>query len=201
MQETAASGSTPQDRREAILMAALDCFNRQGIEASSIGGIGRLAGASVGSIYHHFGSKEGIAIALLAEGLRRHLRQLESRLRKPGTARHGVRSVVRSLVDWVAANPAWAGYIYNVSSTRLMQAGRDQLKEVNDEYARVMERYFAPHFKSGAIRKLPKDCLPSLMLGPVHDYARRWLNGQVDSGISEHAELFAAAAWNNLRAH
>ncbi|HWY25901.1 MAG TPA: TetR/AcrR family transcriptional regulator, partial [Nevskia sp.] len=198
--KTRAGGSGPQDRREAILMAALDCFNRHGIEASSIGEIGRLAGASVGSIYHHFSSKEGIAIALLAEGLRNHVRQLEARLRKPGAAQQGVRTVVRCLIDWVAANPEWAGYIYNVSSTRLMQAGQAQLQEVNDYYAAVMDAYFGPHLKAGAFRKLPKDCLPSLMLGPVHDYARRWLNGQVSSNIVEHAEVFAAAAWNNLRA-
>ncbi|MDR3416136.1 MAG: TetR/AcrR family transcriptional regulator [Nevskia sp.] len=189
----------PVDRRSAILMTALQCFNQNGIEATPIDEIGRRAGASVGSIYYHFSSKEGIAIALLAEGLRGNLLQLEKRLRKAGTAQQGVRIVVESLIDWISANPEWARFIYTVSSSRLAQTGRAQLQEVNDHYAKVVGDFFGPHFKAGTLRRLPPDCVPSLVLGPVHDYARRWLNGQVSSDITEHAGLFASAAWNAVR--
>jgi len=189
----------PIDRRSAILMTALQCFNQNGIEATPIDEIGRRAGASVGSIYHHFSSKEGIAIALLAEGLRSNLRQLEKRLRGVKTAQQGVRTVVVSLIDWISANPEWARFIYTVSSSRLAQTGRAQLQEVNDHYARIVGEFFGPHFEAGAFRRLPPDCLPSLVLGSVHDYARRWLNGQVGSDITEHTELFASAAWNAVR--
>lgn len=187
------------DRRSAILMSALECYNESGIEAAAIGEIGRRAGASIGSIYHHFSSKEGLAIALLAEGMRRNAQQLEKRLRKAGTARQGVKAVVESLIDWVCDNPEWARYIYTVSSSRLMQVGRTQLQEVNDYHAKVIGDFFAPHFKAGTFRRLPEECIASLVLGPAHDYARRWLNGQVRSGIREHTEFFANAAWDAVR--
>jgi AcrR family transcriptional regulator len=187
------------DRRSAILMAALQCFNENGIEASPIDEIGRRAGASIGSIYHHFSSKEGIAIALLAEGMRSNAQQLEKRLRKVNTAQQGIKTVVASLIDWIAANPEWARFIYTVSSSRLAQAGRAQLQEVNDYHAKVVGEFFNPHVQAGAFRRLPQDCLPSLILGPVHDYARRWLNGQVSSSITEHVNLFANAAWSAVR--
>lgn len=187
------------DRRSAILMAALQCFNENGIEASPIDEIGRRAGASIGSIYHHFSSKEGIAIALLAEGMRSNAQQLEKRLRKVNTAQQGIKTVVASLIDWIAANPEWARFIYTVSSSRLAQAGRAQLQEVNDYHAKVIGEFFNPHVQAGAFRRLPQDCLPSLILGPVHDYARRWLNGQVSSRITEHVDLFANAAWSAVR--
>jgi AcrR family transcriptional regulator len=190
---------TPPDRRTAILMAALECFNQNGIEATPIDEIGRRAGASTGSLYHHFPGKEGIAIALLAEGMRRNAQQLEQRLREAATARQGVRTVVESLIDWISRNPEWARYIYTVSSSRLMQVGQPQLQEVNDYHARVVDSFFAPHTRAGAFRRLPPECIPSLLLGPVHDYARRWLNGQVATGIAEHAEFFANAAWEAVR--
>jgi AcrR family transcriptional regulator len=186
------------DRRSAILMAALQCFNENGIEASPIDEIGRRAGASIGSIYHHFSSKEGIAIALLAEGMRSNAQQLEKRLRKVNTAQQGIKTVVASLIDWIAANPEWARFIYTVSSSRLAQTGRAQLQEVNDYHAKVVGEFFNPHIQAGAFRRLPQDCVSSLILGPVHDYARRWLNGQASS-ITEHVDLFANAAWNAVR--
>ena len=187
------------DRRRTILMSALHCFNESGIEATSIDDIGRHSGASVGSIYHHFSNKEGIAIALLAEGLLANSRQLEQRLSAVKTAAQGVKTMVSSLIEWVSANPEWARYIYTVSSSRLMQMEHPLLRDANDFHTRMVNAYFEPHFKAGAFRRLPQECLPSLILGPVHDYARRWLNGQVSGPIADHTSLFANAAWGLVR--
>ena len=48
-------------RQEAILDAALKLFNRHGYAATSIDDLRKASRASVGSIYHHFGGKEGVA--------------------------------------------------------------------------------------------------------------------------------------------
>ena len=58
------------DRRQAILDAALQAFTESGTTAATVDDVRRLSGASVGSIYHHFGDKEGLAAALYVEGLR-----------------------------------------------------------------------------------------------------------------------------------
>lgn len=199
MKSARQSAEGPVDRRAAILAAALACFNEKGVEATGIGEICARAGASVGSVYHHFGSKEGIAVALLAEGLRANTRQLASRLEDVRTARTAVRTLVLSLLDWVGANPEWARYIYNVRHGSLGQAAGDALAEVNREYGALIDRCFGPHFASGAFRRLPKETLPSLVIGPAHDYARRWLNGGVPGGLTDQAEVFASAAWDVVR--
>jgi AcrR family transcriptional regulator len=64
--------SSPRnDRRRAdILAAALECFTRSGYEATRIEDIRSRSGASIGSIYHHFGSKERIAAVLHVEAIR-----------------------------------------------------------------------------------------------------------------------------------
>src|SRR5690242_9380548 len=93
-----------KDRRGSILAAALQCFNENGIEASAIADICERAGASVGSVYHHFGSKENIATALLAEGLYSNAKQLEQSLRQARGARQGILIVVESLIQWIVAH-------------------------------------------------------------------------------------------------
>lgn len=186
------------DCRQRVLSAALQCFNERGVEATSISDICAHADASVGSVYHHFGCKEGIVKALLAEGLRSNMQHLESNLVGARGAREGVCAVVHSLIEWVTAHPDWARFIYanlgqsNVSAT-------PQVAAVSAEYAQLIGIYFAPHLKEGAFRRLPEACWAPLVLGPVHDYARRWLNGQVKTDIAAHTELFADAAWNTVR--
>jgi AcrR family transcriptional regulator len=56
------------DVRERVLAAALHLFTKQGYFNTSVPDIVRASGCSTGSIYHHFGDKEGIAKALF-EGL------------------------------------------------------------------------------------------------------------------------------------
>lgn len=192
-------GGKATDRRGAILAAALRCFNENGIEGAAIGEICRRSGASIGSVYHHFGSKEGIAAALLAEGLHRNARQLEQRLRRARGARQGVRTLVESLAQWVVANPEWARFIYTITSSRLAQRSSASLQAVNAFYAKTIDDYFKVHVDAGAFRRLPKDCFASLVIGPVHDYARRWLNRQVSSPPTAHIDEFASAAWNSVR--
>jgi len=70
---------------------------------------------------------------------------------------------------------------------------------VHAYHARVIDEFFGPHIRAGAFRALPEETLPSLVLGPVHDYARRWLNGQVETPLDEHAKLFTDVAWKALR--
>jgi AcrR family transcriptional regulator len=59
-------GRTAQTQR-ALLDAARDVFTRQGFAEASIADVVDRAGSSVGSLYHHFGGKSELFIALWQE--------------------------------------------------------------------------------------------------------------------------------------
>src|ERR1700728_2580863 len=59
-------GRTAQTQR-ALLNAARDVFTRQGFAEASIAEIVERAGSSVGSLYHHFGGKSELFLALWQE--------------------------------------------------------------------------------------------------------------------------------------
>jgi len=59
-------GRTAQTQR-ALLDAARDVFGRQGFAEASIAEVVERAGSSVGSLYHHFGGKSELFIALWQE--------------------------------------------------------------------------------------------------------------------------------------
>ena len=79
-------GSTPKTRR-ALLEAARQVFTEQGYAQTSIADVVERASSSVGSLYHHFGGKSELFLALWHEHQRTHeeaASKAVARLRKAG---------------------------------------------------------------------------------------------------------------------
>lgn len=182
--------------RDRLLTAALEAFNAQGVAKASIHAICARAQVSIGSAYHHFGNKQGLADAVFAAGLQANLDALQQRLAGGGSAKQRVKALVASLIDWIEANPDWARYIYRADDN---VAAADAVTAVNAQYAALLQDHFGPLLHAGELRQLPDALYASLVLGPVHDYARRWLAGQVAEPPSTHVKVFKAAAWRAVR--
>lgn len=56
------------DKKEKILIAALELFANEGFSSTSTSKIAKKAGVSEGLIFRHFGNKEGLLQAILEEG-------------------------------------------------------------------------------------------------------------------------------------
>ena len=182
------------------MMAALHCFNEQGVEATAMAAICQRAGASVGSIYHHFGSKEGIVQALLVEGLANHAERLKSEIGHCKGAQDGVNLIITTLLDWIADNPDWAQFIYSVSREGLKSMGGERLKTVTRDYLETLEEFFVRQEDGAILDNVPRECLVALLVGPVHHFAKRWLQGSREKSIREYKALFCRADWQSLNA-
>ena len=77
---TSSSADAPTDRRQDILNAALACAAEGGVDAVTIDGVRARCGASVGSIYHHFGNRDGIVAALFFEIYHDQSRSVQAQL-------------------------------------------------------------------------------------------------------------------------
>ncbi len=77
MTEATGGGAT---RSEEIMRGAAKAFGDRGFAATSMREISQATGASVGSIYHHFGSKDGLLEAMMTGNFRRVRASLEERL-------------------------------------------------------------------------------------------------------------------------
>jgi AcrR family transcriptional regulator len=76
-----------QDARERLLRAAVDIFDRKGYASASVREIVERAGITKPVLYYHFGSKEGILVAILEEGARQFQAAIAAAAAGPGTAR------------------------------------------------------------------------------------------------------------------
>lgn len=66
------------ERRRAIVAAATEHFAREGYRGTGIAAIAKAAGITTGGVLHHFGSKEGLLVAVLQQRDREAVARFEA---------------------------------------------------------------------------------------------------------------------------
>jgi AcrR family transcriptional regulator len=185
-------------RKESVLQAALDCFTEHGIEHTTIHQIQVSANCSIGSLYHHFGSKEGIAEELFLAGIEALNRAMLERIHAASDAEQSVHAVVDAYCEWSTENRDMARYLHS-RDIDFSEAARKRLREIHHRYITDVYSWFAPFVEQGKMRLLPLETYVPLISGPIQEYVRRWLSGHHPNGPEEVKALFAEAAWNAVK--
>lgn len=189
-----------RSRRDAILAAALDAFLEHGVADAPIEEICARAGASVGSAYHHFGDKRGMAGAVYAAALADYQAAFLAALRAhPDDAEAAVRAAVRAHLAWcLRERPDLARFLlFHGDAAR--GAAPDALEHGNREFFAEVLRWWRPHVRYGAMRELDLDLAHALWLGPAQEYCRLRLAGRTAVPPGRAGPALAEAAWQSLR--
>ena len=189
--------ASPKRQRE-IIEAALACFTEKGFQATSIADICKKAGASTGSVYHHFKSKGRLAAAIYLEGIRDYQSGMVDMLSGLESARKGIFAIVRYHLVWVKQNPEWARFLFQKRHAEYMDDTEDEMKRLNALFARAMADWFQTHIQAGKIRSLPRDLLIALLLGPCQEYSRQYISGHAATDVTVAAEIIGAGTWAAL---
>jgi AcrR family transcriptional regulator len=187
------------ERQEAILSAALECFTERGFAATTVEEIRRRSGASIGSIYHHFGGKEGLAAELYVEGLRGYQAGLQDALERKPDAEASIRALVRHHVRWVERNPRLAKFLMGRRESELRLATEARVRELNRAFFPRVGAWMERHMRSGEMRSLPPDLWEPLLLGPSQEFGRLWLAGRTRISLRRAERELAEATWNAVR--
>ncbi len=185
-------------RKRLIIEAALSCFTEMGLERTNMEDIRTRSGASTGSIYHHFKSKEQLAAEVYLEGIRRYQEGFLPELEESTDAREGIRSVVRYHLGWVEDHPDWARFLFQQRRAEFMAAMEDEFSRINADFFGRASRWFGAHIKAGAVRQLPADLYIALVLGPCQEYTRIYLSGRSRARPDEIADELAGAIWRAI---
>jgi AcrR family transcriptional regulator len=187
-------------RREAILEAARQCFEEHGYATTTIELIGARSGASNGSIYHHFGSKDGILAALYIGALASYQEELLALLREhAGDAEAGIRGAVVHHLEWVDAHPHETRTLFEHRQTLEHTPRADELRDRNRPFVTEVRAWVRGHIEAGAIRDLGPAAM-AVWLGPAQLVARDWIAGRLRGRPTELAPPLAEAAWRSFRA-
>jgi AcrR family transcriptional regulator len=186
-------------RRETILAAALRLFTKRGYSDTSIDDLRKASGASVGSIYHHFGGKAGVAAALYAESLRGYQQGVLELIRQEPKPRDGVEGIVRHHLQWIAHHPDEARFLFGTRAPEVLLASRKELRAMNRTFFKEVFGWLAEQGDAGRIRKVRRNLYFPLVIGPSQELARQWLEGLVEEPLEDAADVLAEAAWNALK--
>jgi AcrR family transcriptional regulator len=189
-----------ETRRDAILNAALDCFLLHGVAGTTIDDLRSASGASVGCIYHHFGSKEQLAAALYVQILASYHDAFLASLKTSRSARGGVEGAVRHHLRWVAARPSHAKYLFHCREPEVVSESNRAARLLNASFYAEAGGWLADHVRNGHIRPLAPELYHALWMGPSLEYTRQWLAGssRPRDQLTGERQL-AEAAWNALR--
>jgi AcrR family transcriptional regulator len=171
------------ERRQAILDVALELFLDEEQDAT-IEEICRRSGASNGSVYHHFGSKDGIAAELTARFLADYQEGFVAALEEGG-----VRAAVAHHLRWVTAHPDQARFLLRFGT------GGERVAAQNRAFYAEVESWVARH----DLRELPLDVRAAILIGPAQEVSRAWLDGRSKTRPDEAADALGEAAWRALK--
>lgn len=192
-------GARAQLKRR-MLAGALTCFNEHGIEPTTIEMILARSEASVGNLYHHFGSKDGLVAALFFCALQDQGALLDQELAKAHTLQQGVAAMVYSYVDWVSAQPELARFMFQARSAVSKGPHAPELQQRNRQRAKELMAWMTDSSREGRIKAWPMELMVSIIVGSAENYCRAWLSGRVKAAPSQYRDMLAEAAWLAIKA-
>jgi AcrR family transcriptional regulator len=95
----------PEATRRQILTAARACFSAQGYSATTTRMIAEAAGVAPAAVYHHFGRKQDVMIAVHEDVSVRSQARIRERTTAATTAREMVEGVLDVIVDFMEEEP------------------------------------------------------------------------------------------------
>jgi len=177
---------------------ALSYFSDVGVERTNVDKILKGAQCSVGSLYHHFGNKEGIAEALFIDGVNQFNTALLQALLPQDNAKAGITATVTFCCEWVTQRSQLAAFLLS-REIKLSESAKQELRELDSQFSHALYGWFVPHVKSGTLLELPPDMYMALISGPTLEYSRLWLAGRSQKTPGDVASMLSEAAWQSVR--
>ena len=142
--------------RENLLTAALEVFSRDGYSVARLEDIAEAAEVTRGAIYHHFGSKEELYIALVTERSAGINKLAEQVLSEGGTADEIIRRFLLSLIGYLEENPEYRSLLELATSKVELTDGLKSLREDTvkgrRQLAYVFQNLLEQGIREGTIR-------------------------------------------------
>lgn len=171
------TGRRGQETIDAALDAALACATAE--ERLTVAGISARSKVSVGSLYHHFGSLDGLRRALFSRCMHSLLDTLIDAVEPETTVEDVTRALCTAYLGWTRDHAEEARFLHFS-----LQDGLGA--EVVAAKAPRMARLYAVLGRfADELAPLSPPLFELLLIGPLAELARRWLLGAPGFSLEE----------------
>ena len=136
----------------AILDAAMKLFGERGFDAVPLSAIAESARVSKGNIFHHFGSKEGLYVAVMKHACANTASLLEEVSRDAGPFADRIRHFARAHLDYLASHPCVTRLILREMAQGNAERGRALVEQAFERNFSMLVSIFRSGQQDGYVR-------------------------------------------------
>ena len=186
--------ATPE-KRNRILQTALELFLENGLSGATLDQICAAGEISRSSFYHHFESKEAVAVALYSQAIGEIHGAIRSSLGDDLKA--GLEGMLNAYLDWFEKHPRQGAFVWKVMSSELLARHIVEIAEQQRVFHLEVLQWLEPWVRAGQARRLSASVMAALVIGPARDFERG--NPPVQEFAQARLE-FARAAYGAIKA-
>ena len=183
------------ERQQRVLDTALELFTDAGYFNTSVHDIQRAADVSIGSIYHHFGNKEGIAKALYDDRLDRTAEAVSRIMEENKGLYQRGRAFVDYLFDLAERSPAAMHYMLCARHREFMPHEKAVCSSRPFE---LIQEMVAEAMTQGEIRQMEPPIASALIFGGALRLIHLRLEGVFDGLLPDCAAEVWQCAWRSV---
>lgn len=182
-----------------LLNTALELYEREGPHAFTVHAVANAAGVSLGSLYHHFSSFDGLRAALYARCVCEMLDDLAQATVSARTARAGIFAHTVAYLRFARCHTAEARFIHGAAEVRFLPDHAAAIADAKAPHLETIGGWLNGHVRAGRIADLPEPLLEMLIVGPVSEAVRRWLVGDPGADLDEAERTMPERIWRSVR--
>ncbi|MFF2373258.1 TetR/AcrR family transcriptional regulator [Streptomyces xiamenensis] len=187
-----------QDTVDRLLRAAFEVYRDAGPQGFTLPAVIEASGVSVGSLYHHFGSFDGLAATLFIRCKDDLLAALTEAVRPATSAKGAVTALVSGYLRWSAAHRTEALIIHASPYAGYLRAHTERVDAGRAPRVAELLEFFGPRLAADGLRPLPPAQAEMLIMGPVTFAVTRWLAGTEGFDLEEAARTLPDRIWLSL---
>ncbi len=144
-----------EETRKKIISAAMDLFNKQGFDQTTMDQIAVAADVARGTVYNHFTEKEAIIYDYVQGVIREQAPEVIGRLEKLPDTRSRLIEALRKSLEWmhIELNKDIFEIYFNYRMQKGVQALRDRDARMSSVFKDVLERILDLGKETGEIRE------------------------------------------------
>lgn len=189
-------------RRREILGAALETVIESGESGMFVQEVCSRADVSVGTLYHHFGSKDLLLATLHYTLLNDYQSGAGAILAVDPPAEPGIKDTVSYHLRWLVKHPRPATFLlqHPFAGYRSPDVAQDLLDE-NARFLATVKDWLDRRMTAGELRRLPFEMVTAVLIGPVHHWVRSapYRGAPSQAAVRSASRELACSAWDALR--
>jgi AcrR family transcriptional regulator len=167
--------TTPSPSPERILQSALSLFSEKGYDATSVREICEASGITKPTLYHFYGSKEGVYRALVHGTLDRVREDMTRAIAGEGTLRDRLRRLTRTYFEAARGEPDLARFILALTHDPPSSAPRTDFLRFYDDILVHVTRAIETGEARGEVGPGPVDVRLLVLMGALGEAAHGYL--------------------------